>query len=140
MVDEAVAIQAQWKSKAVGKNAECSECERYLSDPEIVKIYYDSGHTIAQGRCYEGGYSDQPFDWEHVDFSGYDVTKEKPTVVPPLTLAKSIAVKGDDSLFAYVVKKMFSDSAGKPTGWLESDDGSMEIGRASCRERVCQYV
>src|SRR3546814_3163205 len=45
----------------------------------------------------------------------------------PLTLAKSIAVKGDDSLFAYVVKKVFSDSAGKPTGWLASDDGSMEL-------------
>lgn len=103
------------------------ECEGFLADLHTVKVYYESGHALAQGRCYAGGYTDQPFDWSFQDFAGYDIDREKPAVPKGQTLAQCIATGGDNSLFAYVCEKMFVDAAGQPHGWLASDDGSMEM-------------
>jgi len=120
-------IKPQWVEEVHGQEELRAECEQYLADAERIKIYYNSGHTIAQGRCYVGGYSDQPFEWTFRPFAGYDITKEKPSVPHGSTLAAQIAIAGDDSLFAYVVKEMFQGDNGEPKGWLASDDGSMEL-------------
>ncbi len=121
------AIDFAWVEEPAAYAAERAECRHFLQDPEMVKIYYESGHTLSQARCYAGGYSDQPFTWSFRDFTGYDIAREKPIVSKGQTLAERIAVDGDNSLFAYVCKKMFVDEAGKPRGWLASDDGSMEM-------------
>ena len=45
-----------------------------------VKIWCESGHTIAEGHVFEIRHRDMPFqDFSWVDFSEYDVTKEKPS-------------------------------------------------------------
>jgi hypothetical protein len=127
LVDGDVSITPKWTNEPSGFHAERVECARLLSDPARVKIFFESGHTIAQGRCYEGSYTDQPFPWSYHNFAGYNVCQEKPVVPKGSTLAKHIGVAGDTSLFAFVVEKMFLGDDGKPKGWLASDDGSMEL-------------
>lgn len=88
-----------------------------------VKIWYESGHTIAEGHILKIRHRDFPFqDFAWIDFSEYDVTREKPSA---LTLD---VIGEEDSLFCWVKNswppKDLGDSAG---GWLACDDGSMEI-------------
>lgn len=125
--DGAVVIEPVWITQEPGMEALCAECAQFLGDADRVKIYYESGHAVAQGRCYAGGYTDQPFAWDFQSFAGYDVTKEKPPVPKKSDLAAQIGIAGDDSLFAYVCQKMFVGPDGRPKGWLASDDGSMEL-------------
>ena len=125
--DGLAVIEPRWVEREPGMEAMCAECVQFLGDPDRIKIYYESGHAIAQGRCYAGGYADQPFPWEFMSFDDYDVTKEKPSVPQGSSLPAEIALPGDDSLFAYVCQRMFLGPDGRPSGWLASDDGSMEL-------------
>lgn len=125
--DGVVGLALIWKNPAAANTADHEECRRALSDVDMVKIHYESGHAIAQGRCYSSQYTDQPFDWTFRSFKGFDVKKEKPTFVKGQSLASVIGAKGDNSLFAFVLSKLFVDPAGKPIGWLACDDGSMEL-------------
>ena len=91
--------------------------------PTWVKIWYESGHTIAEGHVLKIRHRDMPFqDFSWVDFGRYDITKEKPS-------ALDVGVIGEeDSLFCWLKNSWplegFGESAG---GWLACDDGSMEI-------------
>lgn len=116
-----------WSEQPPEAAAARAECEGFLGNLGAIKIYYESGHTLAQARCYAGGFTDQPFDWRFDDFSGYDVDTEKPAVPKGKSLAQCIAADGDTSLFAFTCQKMFVDADGAPHGWLASDDGSMEL-------------
>lgn len=127
MADGDAEIHATWVEKPEEHEELCSSLEGFLSDLGSIKIFYETGHTIAQGRCYAGGFVDQPFPWRFEDFGAYNVKQEKPDVPAGGSLAECIAVDGDNSLFAYVVEKMFCDTDGTPKGWLASDDGSMEL-------------
>ncbi len=127
LADGVVDIEGTWLARTQGREEECASLAQFLTNPEAIKIYYDTGHTIAQGRCYSGGFVDQPFDWKFADFANYNVKQEKPVVPKGGSLAERIATNGDNSLFAYVVEKMFCNEAGNPEGWLASDDGSMEL-------------
>ena len=125
--DGTASIALKWTEAPEGRADDRKACGRFLAHSDQVKIFYESGHSIAQGRCYAGGYSDQKFEWSFRSFTNYAIDREKPVVPNGSTLSKCIAVGGDNSLFAYVVEKMFCDDAGKPKGWLASDDGSMEL-------------
>lgn len=116
-----------WTETPAASAATRGECEAFLKELHTLKVYYESGHSLAQGRCYAGGYTDQPFEWSFKDFTGYDIDREKPNVPNGQTLAQCIATGNDNSLFAYVCERMFVDAAGQPRGWLASDDGSMEM-------------
>lgn len=127
-VEEGVAsIALKWTEEPEGRADDRKACGRFLAHSDQIKIFYESGHSIAQGRCYAGGYSDQMFEWSFRSFTNYAIDREKPLVPNGSTLSKCIAVDGDNSLFAYVVEKMFCDHSGQPRGWLASDDGSMEL-------------
>lgn len=119
-------LTPNWTHRVPGMDALCDACEAQITDLDRIKIFYDSGHALAQGQFYDGGYVDQQFDWDFHSFDGYSIGDEKPTVPAGSTLADRIAQHGDNSLFAYVVEKLFVDDEGNPTGWLASDDGSME--------------
>lgn len=90
-----------------------------------LKVWYDSGHTLADEAFVVLRYRDQPFDgylWE--DLTGVNVKREKPT---PLSL-DTIGTQG--SLFCWVKKCWRTPGAAwsqAPRGWLACDDGSMEI-------------
>jgi hypothetical protein len=85
-----------------------------------VKIYYDSGHTLAKGRFYENGFNDQPFDWRFEPMAGFSIDREKPLIGRALGIA-GIGRVQDKSLFGLVVHQLFH------MGWLVCDDGSMEL-------------
>ncbi|WP_156407961.1 hypothetical protein [Ensifer sp. Root127] len=125
--DGVVGLALTWKNPAASSTVDHQECRRALTDVDMVKIHYESGHAIAQGRCYSSQYTDQPFDWTFQSFQGFDVEKEKPALVKGQSLASAIGVNGDNSLFAFVLEKVFVDAAGRPAGWLACDDGSMEL-------------
>lgn len=125
--EQEVTIVGKWEGPLHEDANLLAECLEILCDVEKIKIYYESGHAVAQGRLFVGGFSDQPFAWDFQSFDKYDLDREKPGVPKGSTLAAQIAQPGDKSLFAYVCQKMFLDAAGNPEGWLASDDGSMEL-------------
>ena len=126
-LDLADAENVKWRLESRGAMDETEEllakavavCRR----SNWVKIWYESGHTIAEGHVFEIRHRDMPFqDFSWVDFSEYDVTKEKPSRLDLNVIGE------EDSLFCWVKNSWpldgFGDSAG---GWLACDDGSMEI-------------
>jgi hypothetical protein len=88
-----------------------------------LKVWYDSGHTLADEGFFEGRFRDQAFGgylWE--SFAGIDIGKEKPT---PLSRA---TIGAEDSLFCWVRNRWTVPNSEIPPGqgWLACDDGSME--------------
>jgi hypothetical protein len=114
-------LTARWTDRAAGTDALRSRCEAVLMDPEKVKIYYDSGHTVMQGRCYAASFTDQPFAWTFEPMPGFEIDREKPKFSKTSPLADNIGLDTDKSLFGLVKRKLF------PKGWLACDDGSMEL-------------
>ncbi|MBB4087109.1 hypothetical protein [Sphingomonas carotinifaciens] len=125
MSEGRIAIEAEWIDVRYGTDDDRDVCLDHLRDVDWTKIRYGSGHTLSHGGCYTSAYRDQRFDWRFVDLTGYDVACEKPAVAAGQTLAGRIGSKVagavDNSLFGYV----FDEFGG--SGWLASDDGSMEI-------------
>lgn len=117
-----VSISTRWATNN-GKETtpDGKTCLKYLGDSRQVKIYYDSGHAIADGNCYLAGWTDHLLDWEFCDLSGYNLWQEKPKVTKTMKLADQIGKLNDKSLFSYVQRVLFKD------GWLACDDGAMEL-------------
>lgn len=126
LLDGVASVHLHWIDTPAGREDDRKEVGAFLADGEQIKIFYESGHALAQGRCYAGGYSDQAFEWSFASFAKYTIGREKPPYSKRSPLAANIAVNGDTSLFAYVVEQLFLKD-GKPHGWLASDDGSMEL-------------
>lgn len=91
--------------------------------PQWVKVWYESGHTLSDGRLYAVRHRDLPFlGFAWVDFDGFDAGREKPE---PLS-----EVGRQDSLFCWVQGNWPLPTAGtrrRGRGWLACDDGAMEI-------------
>lgn len=126
LVDRRVSLTVTWIAQRPAAAAKCEELDRILAFYDWLKIYYESGHTIAEGSCYLSSYSSQWFPgWKFRDLAGYDVDREKPAVLAGLDLAQSIGElkadgQRDNSLFGYCFDQFGA-------GWLASDDGSMEL-------------
>lgn len=127
ITDGDVELSFNWQDANKATTADHRACEAALTDPQTVKIYYESSHAIAQGRCYQSTATDRPFPWKFQPFTPYDVDQEKPTREKDQSLADAMLSGKDTSLFAFVREKVFVDAAGKPSGWLACDDGSMEL-------------
>lgn len=91
-----------------------------VTDEATFKVYYDSNHTLADGRIYSAGYSDHPFPWTFEPFEKWNIHREKP-VVTGLKLVDALLSGRDTSLFDYVRDTYAAD------GFLLCDDGSMEL-------------
>ncbi|OWQ93836.1 hypothetical protein CDN99_05220 [Roseateles aquatilis] len=96
----------------------------------LLRVFYNSGHTISDGALAEARTQDRPFDaFEFADFSGYKVTQEKPPGTT-LRLDRMMTVK-DQSLFKWIFKeglprlKLGAPAPGRC--WLFCDDGSSEV-------------
>jgi hypothetical protein len=86
-----------------------------------ISVYYDSGHVFYGRSIWRRQIRNDPFpNWHFEDFTGYDITKEKPAGKRARDIHEAIAKDGDTSLFAWVVAH-YSD------GWLICDDGSGEV-------------
>jgi hypothetical protein len=89
-----------------------------------LKVWYDSGHTLADEGIIVLRYRDDPFDgylWE--SFDGFHIGQEKPE---PLS-ADTVGTQG--SLFCWVKTHWPTQAVNGhgPRGWLACDDGAMEI-------------
>lgn len=120
---------------ARGQSRKLDEFARVFSHPSLIRVWYDSGHAIAGGACYQLGYRSVPFRglcWG--DFTNFDLLKEKPNT-PASQFSSSIGT--DDSLFSWVYKAL--ERGGRRGGplshlrmktsddWLLCDDGSGEV-------------
>jgi len=86
-----------------------------------LKVWYDSGHTLADEAFFETRFRDQPFqDYLWTGFAGIDIKKEKPS---PLSAA---TIGAQDSLFCWVKKCWAPPGSSPGRGWLACDDGAME--------------
>jgi hypothetical protein len=90
--------------------------------PDLLKIFYESLHTYSDGALFEVRTRPFVFDVSPRDFSGYDITLEKPKGLggPGACDLSKIGARGEPSLFSWVWKT-YRD------GWLWCDDGSGEI-------------
>lgn len=103
--------------------------QRICRDPDNLTIYFDSGHTFAQGRMFRTNFRDAQFDdwrWVHMGAGQTEIRKEKPNIGQKFDVA-GIGAEQDRSLFGLVAKHWPNlEKRGKQTGWLVCDDGSME--------------
>jgi hypothetical protein len=94
----------------------------WCNRPDLLKIFYDSVHTYSDGQIFAVTTRPLPFELTDEDFSGFDVSLEKPRPVGAnngVDLSR-IGVPNEPSLFTWVWKR-------HKKGWLWCDDGSGEI-------------
>jgi hypothetical protein len=121
-----------------GQIRKLQEFERVFSHPALVQAWYDSGHTIIGGSCYEVSYKSAPFNgmyWS--DFRGTNILKEKPDApAGGGPILSNIGSPGEDSLFSWVYRALLRGTREKRLShlrmssaqdWLLCDDGSGEI-------------
>jgi hypothetical protein len=102
------------------------EIRKICSDTNMLTVYFDTGHTFAQGHFYETRFRDAPFEnWQWAKLAGFAVDTEKPLEAKKLNIA-SIGGLDDTSLFGFVAKHWPNGLGGRASGWLICDDGSME--------------
>ncbi|BBH15062.1 hypothetical protein CH06BL_43100 [Chromobacterium haemolyticum] len=103
------------------------------SDAELIRIFYDSGHTITNATLSLSTVQDRNFSFSFHDFSpqgfSYNVAMEKPPGnPPPLNHMFTIA---DVSLFKWVFKEGLTQLAiplpSPGQCWLYCDDRSGEV-------------
>lgn len=119
-----VNFATRWTKQGSASNEDREACRKFLSDPEQLKVYYDSGHAIADSKCYLAGWTDHLLDWDFQDLKGYNLWQEKPLVAKGKQLSDviEVSVPGvQSSLFTFVQQVLFR------TGWLACDDGAMEL-------------
>jgi hypothetical protein len=104
-----------------------------LADPTLIRIYYNSGHTIADATLSIATIQDRKFALEYCSFSppgtAYNITEEKPPG-KPVPIADMFSAT-DTSLFKWVFKDGLAAMglSQLQTGrcWLYCDDGSGEV-------------
>ena len=90
-----------------------------LEADDLSAVYYDSGHMVGQNGIWHRNTNSAPFpNWKFHDFSGFDITTEKPGATPQ-QIHSLVGTGGDTSLFGWVVRHYSS-------GWLICDDGPGE--------------
>jgi len=98
---------------------------RLLKDKRLLKVWYESGHSISEGNVYEIKHRDLNFEgflWG--DFNNYNVAKEKPDNLVVTQMGN------EDSLFSWVTNYWdgvnLSVQNPQAKGWLACDDGAGE--------------
>jgi hypothetical protein len=114
--DERVAAEVTGAVAVPGQQDALDEIRIYCEMPEMVTIFYESGHSIVDGQVCTLRYRDVSFEgFAWADFSAYEVAREKPDDINELG--------GDRSLFAWTLNE-WPSGAGIPgaRGWLLCDD------------------
>jgi hypothetical protein len=104
---------------APGAAQEFAEVLDAARDPEILTVYFESGHTIQDRQAFSIRHRDLPFEgWAWADFGpDWEVDREKPEA------GVSAIGEGDRSLFSWVLGQ-WPGGAGieGARGWLACDD------------------
>jgi hypothetical protein len=105
---------------ATGHASDLKEAADLIGQKDRVKVWFDSGHTLAHGEVFRMRFRDRPFrGFVWCDFKGVDVTEEKPTPLEDMGKQRS--------LFCWVVNNWPINRPRKgERGWLVCDDGAGE--------------
>jgi hypothetical protein len=88
---------------------------------DLLTIYYESGHTVVRSGIYKRSQRAAPFpNWNFEDFSGFEITREKPPGDSAQKIHDAIGEDDDSSIFGWVAQRY-------STGWLICDDGTGEV-------------
>lgn len=101
-----------------GQEDAFAEVLEVVRDPEVLTVYFESGHTIQNGKVFTVRHRDIPFSaWSWVDFGDYwSVDKEKPS-------DEIYDIGKGRSLFDWVLADWpAAIVAGGMRGWLACDD------------------
>lgn len=113
-----------------------------MESANLLKTYYESGHTIAGGALSQVRRQDSPFSgFVYGDFSMYTVTQEKPLAPTTVTKGRKVTTGpvpikdmmtlADKSIFKWIFKEglhVLNLRAPSPKRcWLYCDDGSSEV-------------
>ncbi|MEV5713509.1 hypothetical protein AB0L41_06415 [Amycolatopsis mediterranei] len=112
----------QWSSEGIARDPALARdlCDA-LSNQDIISVFYGSGHVLVGRDLWRRNTQAIPFArWDFEDFSGFEITKEKPLGLTSVDIHDAIGRDGDRSLFGWVLHR-FSE------GWLICDDGSGEV-------------
>lgn len=96
------------------------EIKEAIGPGDLLTLYYESGHAFTNQSVARQQLVSRPFP--HVtfeDFSGFQVTREKPKANGDQAIHDSIGTGSDDSLFGWVAHHYGTD-------WLLCDDGAGE--------------
>ena len=114
-----VTVDVQASASAANRQTDIDELLVLLGNRHNLKIWYESGHTIADGTVHQVRYRDMPFRaYEWRSFDGFDIAREKPSAL--------ILTGQQDSLFCWV-KLRWAVAGGQSSGWLACDDGANEV-------------
>lgn len=120
-----------------GQSGKLDEFARIFKHPPLVQVWYESGHAITGGGCYEVSYKASPFAgmyWS--DFSRFNILKEKPDIPANGLFLSNIGTAGENSLFSWVYHALIRGTNNRrlshlrmatSSDWLVCDDGSGEI-------------
>lgn len=108
--------------------ADVEEAMQVCKRVSWLKIWFESGHTIANAAIFAIRHRDMPFNnYRWIDLADYDAKQEKfwDREFPPNA---SEIIDHKDSLFCWV-KNEYANAAPEmnAVGWLACDDGSMEL-------------
>lgn len=101
---------------ASGRQQAFTQVKRCCEDPDMLAVFYESGHSIVDGQVCSIRHRDVEFDgFAWADFAGYDVDREKPTNMSQ--------IGSDGSLFCWMASA-WPHAAGVlgHAGWLLCDD------------------
>lgn len=97
------------------------EIKDAIQDGDLLTVYYESGHAFTSGQISKQQLVSRPFpNIVFGDFTGFSITKEKPAARGDQAMHDAIGKDGDDSLFAWVMRRYSAD-------WLLCDDGAGEV-------------
>lgn len=134
--DGRVRWQVDGKPNPVAAKVDFDAGIAHAGSDQWVKIWYESGLTVAGGQVYNVHYRDYAFgNYKWVDFTGFSLKKEKPDHFPGQLLAfeeefaKYNPAVAETSLFGWIYRFWPNVLKGstKPRGWLTCDDGAGEV-------------
>ncbi|MEV7551537.1 hypothetical protein AB0N89_18090 [Amycolatopsis sp. NPDC089917] len=106
---------------APSNEARARQIRDAIGNGELLRIYYESGHTFDEHQINLRNQTAPPFaNLEFADFGAHQVDQEKPSVRGDQAIHDAIGLLDDYSLFAWV-------QATYTAGWLVCDDGAGEV-------------
>ncbi|WP_268409542.1 hypothetical protein [Alteromonas sp. a30] len=121
------------KNEVFINKTHCEKYKKVFKYPELIRCWFESGHSVINGMVFQTGYRDVEFNrflW--AGFEDFDVSKEKPGIDPRKPDLKKIGK--EKSLFCWIQSRwsgswLTSDefkTTEKQKGWLYCDDGAGE--------------
>lgn len=93
-----------------------------LKCSQLLTVHYNSGHAVTHESVWSTRFQEHEFpNWEWLNFTGFNVCREKPMTTAPQDVHDRIGSAGEVSLFSWVLREFGAN------GYLTCDDGTNEV-------------